>query len=97
MLITLAVPVEDLKMHVINLNDMLAGRQIRKNQAPLWFSHWNEASIEERYTHRKTKIGKISSISSLRKKEIVTHMMQFFHGAIFSCGYRSVLLCFVLF
>ena len=67
----------------------------KKKQAPLWFSHWNEAGIEDRYTHRKTKIGKITSISSLRKKKSL-HTRCSFSTELFSHALIGVF-CFVLF
>lgn len=84
-------------MHVINLNDMLAGQQIRKTKllsgSPIGMSQ----ALKKDTLIGKLRLGKLVQSVLLEKKEIFTYMVQFFHGAIFSCSYRSALLCFVLF
>jgi len=58
-LITVAIPVGDLKIDFVSLSDIVAGKQISKCQAPLCFSHWKEANIDK-FPNRESKIGKIS-------------------------------------
>lgn len=74
----------DLKIHIINFSDMLAGEQMSKCQPPLWFSHWNEVDMGK-YPNRETKTGKESvQEEKLFRKKVLTYRVKFFHEIIFS-------------
>ena len=101
LLISLAIPIGDLKIHTINLSATLVGKQISKARL------LSGSSIRMKQAWKKnTLIGKLRLEKSvqqvlLEKKEIFLYMVRFFHSAaIFACSYGSgfwfvfVLFCF---
>ena len=95
MLITLAVPVVALKMHVINLNDMLAGRQIRKTKLFSGSPIGMRQALKKDTLTGKVRLGKLVQSVLLEKKKSL-HTWCSFPTELFFHAVIGVF-CFVLF
>lgn len=95
MLITLAVPVVALKMHVINLNDMLAGWQIRKTKFLSGSPIGKRQALKKDTLIGKLRLGKLVQSVLLEKKRSL-HTWGSFSTELFFHAVIGVF-CFVLF